>query len=425
MRVILSCEPNGFGPVSKLTAIARLLPDAERIFVGDAGALEFARRNPDCFEQYLTIAELQQAPDLVAACDFAMVVMEPDVTFELLQAGVPVYLFDSLIEFWVLPNGVAPLAAAARRILNASSDDARAIFHAFSIHERKLLAHMIATRSFAQNFPGVPQRIEAMAQEGFGDVRLLGSIIDHPPPVGTSRRAQPDGSWSMLINLGGVENFAIRFHDNDYIIDLTEKWAARFLQDTPDCRAITICCGRYRQADTRAVGHGTLTRRFAARDEFMDLLERADVVLSAAGRTTLHEAIHLGKAPILLPEQHHNQYCNIISLAHTRLGDLSVALSDIVTLGDLPDDDLAGTLRIIEGARRVLREPTLFERFDALLRARIATFRALDPAHVQAIVDDVAAYLGGADFGATVRTLAQQKKPRPSYFQPGAALIDG
>lgn len=424
MRVILACEPNGFGPVSKLTAIARLLPEAERIFVGDAGAYAFARRNSDCFEHYLTIDEFRRNPDLAAGCDFAMVVMEPDVTFDLVQLGVPVYLFDSLLEFWLLPNGLAPLAAAAGAILGGPPDSARATFAGFAIHERKVLAHMIATCSFAQNFPGVPERIQALRQLGYGNVGLLGSIIDLPPSAPPPRTPRDDGSWSMLINLGGVQNFAIRFHDNDYTIDLFELWAERFLRDTPDCRSVIICCGRYREADTKRVAGGTLVRRFAPRSEFMELLESADVVLSTPGRTTLHEAVHLRKVPILLPEQHHNQYCNIMALGQTALGRLlSVPLGDVIPLGDLPDDDMAGTLHIIECTRQVLTGEALFQRLDDMLRARIRAFRALGPGEHEALIEDLAGYLRGADFAATVRSLAGPSDRR-SRRRMGAALDD-
>ena len=228
----------------------------------------------------------------------------------------------------------------------------------------------------------------------------------------------------MLINLGGVENFAIRFNDNDHMVDLVEKWAEQFLRDARDCRSVTICCGRYHEADTREIGRGRLTRRFAARDEFMELLERADVVLSAAGRTTLHEAIYLGKVPILLPEQHYNQYCNIMALAHTRLGRFAIPLSDVMTLGDLPDDDMAATLQIIERTRQIQFDADFFQRFDMLVRTRIEMFRSLEPAEVRGIVEEVAGYLSGADFAATVRGLARLSDLGPRLQQVDAATAD-
>jgi UDP-N-acetylglucosamine transferase subunit ALG13 len=424
MQVVLGCEPNGFGPVSKLTAIARLLPGMERIFVGDAGAYEFARRNPDCFEQFYTVEEFHRRPDLMAASDFAMVVMEPDITFELLQLGVPVHLFDSLIEFWILPRGIAPLADAARLILDGGPQ-ARAVFQSFTIHERKLLAHMIATRSFAQNFPGVPERLEALRQHGFGNTSLLGSIIDLPKPRPGAENPSKDDTWSMLINLGGVQNFAIRFHDNDYAIDLIERWAEAFLRDMPQCRQITICCGRYTAADSRAVGDGLLTRRFASRNEFIGLLGEADVVLSAAGRTTLHEAVHLRKPLILLPEQHHNQYCNLMSLKGIRLGRMAVALEDVIDIGRLSHDDFEGTLQIIEATRRLLADEQAFARFDRLLRERVVSFLAMSAADRLAAVDEAAACLAGSDFAATVQSVGQAQVRARGGPGVNLELVDG
>jgi hypothetical protein len=275
---------------------------------------------------------------------------------------------------------------------------------------------MLATRSFAQNFPGVPQRLAELRACGFGNVILLGSIIDAPPraqPI--PARSERDSSWSMLINLGGVQNFAIRFNKNDYAIDLIELWAEKFLAEESNCEAIVICCGRYSAPDTRLVGDRRLTRQFLPHDEFMVLLESADIVVSAAGRTTLAEAVHLGRLPILLPEQHHNQYCNIRSLAHTEVGRLAVRLGDVMDMGDLPDDDFEGTRLIIDCTRRVLQCEKLFTRFDLLLRNRIERIRAFPPAEHQRMIDEVAQYMSGQDFASAVRALV---RPSVSHAQP-------
>ena len=59
MRVIFACESNGFGPVSKLTTIANLLSGIERIFVGDAGAYEYARQTSSAVK-HIDLARLQR-----------------------------------------------------------------------------------------------------------------------------------------------------------------------------------------------------------------------------------------------------------------------------------------------------------------------------------------------------------------------------
>lgn len=406
-RVVLACEPNGFGPVSKLTAIANLLEGAERIFVGDAGAYDFARQNAGSYEQFFTTGEFWSRRDEFRSCDFAMTVMEPDITYGLLEIDLPVYLFDSLIEFWVLPNGVLPLVQAAREIRSQSPAAARTIYESFSIHERKVLAHMLATRSYAQNFPGVPERIAEIRRHGGREITLLGSIIDLASSSKVETKVPSGTSWSMLINLGGVQNFAIEFRRNDYIIDLMERWAEVFLRSNPTCREITLCCGRYGAPERRRVGQGELICHFVPHDEFIDMMSRADVLLSAAGRTTLHEAVQIRKLPLLLPEIHYNQYCNIRSLAGTEFGRLAVSLADVVDLGAMPDDDVKGTELIIEQTKRILHSQELFDRFDRILRSRVKTVRGLEAAKKQRIIDEFSRSLSGEGFAETVRSLTR------------------
>ena len=396
---------NGFGPVSKLTTIANLLSGIERIFVGDAGAYEYARQNNGSYEQLFTIAEFWNRRDIVSSCDLAIVVMEPDVAFDLVQSGVPVYLFDSLLDFWVLPDGVEPLIEATRAIQNLSTAEGRAVFHTFTIHERKVLAHLLATRAFAQNFPGVPQRIEELKIDGVQKITLLGPIIDIPDKDGSPLHSADATSWSMLINLGGVQNFAIEFHKNDYIIDLMEKWAERFLVKEPNCREIILCCGRYDRPSVRRVGNGVLTLKFAAHDDFVAMMARTDVLLTSPGRTTLAEAVHLARIPILLPEQHYNQYLNMDALIQAGLGSLVVPLSDVVDLGKLPDDDVRGTELILECTRRVLQSDQLFDRFDGLLSEKINEVRSMAADEKERLIVALSRFFCGQDFTQTVHGL--------------------
>jgi hypothetical protein len=411
-RIVLACDPSGFGPVSKLTAIANLLTDWERIFVGSAGAYQFARRHPSSYERFFNPDEFWGEHDVVKSCDLAMVVMEPDITFGLLQAGLPVYMFDSLIESWVLPGGVVPLVAAAREIRIRAPAEGRALFASFALHERRVLAHMLATGSFAQNFPGVPQRLAELRRHGGPETTLLGSIID------VSRHREPEphrehgDSWSMLINLGGVRCSGIEFHKNDYIVDIMEHWAERFLRDDRTCREIVLCCGRYGPPETRKVGDGRLTRQFASHDAFIGMMARADILLTAAGRTTLHEAADIGKLPILLPAQHHNQHCNITSLARIGFARLVVSLADVVDLAELPDDDLKSTAIIVEHTRHILHSDKLFDHFDDVLRRRIRDVWSLAAAEKRRLLNEINRCFSGQDFTTTIRSLASSWKVR-------------
>ena len=127
--------------------------------------------------------------------------------------------------FWFLPDGIGPLAKAAVEIRQSPPGQAKRIFERFSLHERKVLAHMLSSRSFAQNFPGVPQRVVELHRLGFERVELLDPMVDLTAKTANAELKAQTDRWSMLITLGGVRNMLIEFFSNDYIIDLMERWA--------------------------------------------------------------------------------------------------------------------------------------------------------------------------------------------------------
>jgi hypothetical protein len=409
MRIILGASSFGFGPVSKLGAIANLLNGFERLFVGDGTAYQFARRNPNCYEKILSIDEFTAHPAIWKRCDFSVIVMEPDLAFQLIQLGIPTYYFDSLLDLWILPDGIAPLASATAKIRQSSVERGKHIFHSFSLHERKVLAHMLSRRAFAQNFPGVPQRVAELHRLGFGTVELLGSMIDPTAStVGAQRKTEAEDGWSMVITLGGVCNPFIGFFENDYIIDLMERWAAAFLASRDDCREVVLCCGRYGAPTSRRIGRGRLVRQFAAHDEFIALLKNAEVLISAPGRTTLHEAYQLRKVPVLLPEQHYGQHVSLKKLEGTGLGTFSLPLNTIVDLPTLPLSPPKATDIIVSRIRHILDSNDLFLRFDRMLRTRVQNVRGLDSVTRYQILDEIKPFVTGQNFAESVHSIVAQ-----------------
>jgi hypothetical protein len=406
-RVLLACTPEGFGPVSKLTAIANCLDVHERIFVGMGGAYDFAQQHAASYERIFASVEFWDGTSADRACDFAIVVMDADATFRSAQAGIPVFLFDSLIETWRLPNDINPIATAANDMTRLGHDKASSLFYSFTAHERQMLAHMLATHSFAQNFPGVPARISELRRKGMKEIGLVGSIIDVPVQYEARSQFHSWRSWTMLINLGGVQCSGIEFGKNDYAVKLIERWAEGFLRTNTTCCEIQICCAKYKVPDVTAIGGGKMIRRCAAHDEFILEMMKADIVLTTAGRTTLHEAASIGKVPVLLPEQHHNQRCNAQALRALGFKKLILSLDEVDGELTHTDDEIEGTAALVERTRMILNTAARFDKFDKLLRDRIRTFRCLSAEASKELVFNLREAFDGPNFVEVVKGLAK------------------
>ncbi|MBR0696582.1 hypothetical protein [Bradyrhizobium lablabi] len=404
--ILLSGAANGFGPASKAVAIARHVHGYERIFVGSGIAREFCERNSEFFEKIVGPEELSE--DFLRHCKFGLIVMEHDIAFQLFKARVPFFFFDSLLDFWELPAGMERVANVAGAILSEQRDRIKdALYSGLSVHERKVLCHFIARRSFAQNYPGVHQRLEAMQEAGLRHTEIVGPIVRASRAPDEAERNQDGcshtGRFSLLINLGGVRNFVIEFNKNDHYIALLEQWARRYLTETPTGSQITICCGRYTVSSENSVGYRTITTTCLAHDVFMSAIQTADIVLSAPGRTFIQEAVLMGVVPILLPEQHRSQAVNLAGLARTPFAEFCLPLSEILDGKSIPQDDKSGSQAIIECSLKILNTGDLFERFDRLLRSRIDYLRSLNSSERLRIIIEMRKLIGGQSLKEVMR----------------------
>lgn len=408
MRIITGAQANGFGPVSKLVTIAKLLGGAEKLFVGEGSALEFARRHASHFTRPVERGGADEGllDSLILGSDFGLLVMDHELAFRLATLKRPYYFFDSLFGFWLMRHEAAEIVGAARRIPGLEPAAARALFDSFSVHEQKVISHVMARRSFAQNFAGVRERVELLARQGVGHVRLIGPIIDtdaadaaRPDAEGAAApdaASRPGRGWQMLINLCGVKNYILDYHRNDYYVDLLERWARDFLSARPDCGEVLICCGRYTEPDARPVGAGVLRRRFLAHDEFIRAVTRADVFLCAPGLTSINEAVRLGRLPVLLPEQHYSQFYNLSSLRGTALGGLSLSNGELFDDYQIPEHDYRGSEAIIDYTRRLYESEQDYEKFRRALDERVERALGLSPGQRQAALAEVLGMFEGA-----------------------------
>lgn len=413
MKLITSAQACGFGPASKLLSVVKLLPDAEIDFIGDGIALDFMRRNPGHFHA-IDECEPERARDVVrdraGRYDAAIVVMHAELAFWAVRFRMPVSFFDSLFSFWKLERPLAELAQIVRRWEALEDGDAYAGFISLAPHERNMAAHLLAHHSFVQRFAGVDERVSALRELGFEHIEVTGSMIDAqhaslsdsaPPPM------RPN-DYSIVASLGGYKNFLLDFDRNDEYLRLIERWAADFMRARPQCKSMMLCSGAYLQPRTISIDGRLLTMSFASHDEFLLLVRRTPVILCTPGLTSIHETMHLGRLPLLLPEEHYGHVFNRRGLAGTRLGLLAVGLEDVIGGYDLPDDDFAGTAAIVAVTRAILESPDRYAAFSAAMTVRVdayVEFLASADGELGQHVDEVRSLLEGPPLTDAVESL--------------------
>ncbi len=415
--IILGAQACGFGPVSKLAALARLLPHEDIVFIGDGPALEFAERHRQWFGRIIPCLPdaLPSVRSLLVDCDFAVVVMHHELAFWITKFGRPVYFFDSLFGFWVLHHPLSTLADASESIRRQAPQEAHRTFHSFPVHERKLIGHLLARFAYVQNGPRVEERLRGLRACGVQHIELIGSIVDVGGKV-------PDGSlveWpasngeglEILVNLGGVRNFILEFYKNDYYIDLFERWGRDFLRTHPECRRLLLCCGRYSKPRSEAVGRGLLVREFLSHDRFVSAVQAADVYMTAPGLTAIHEAVQLGRIPVLVPEQHFSQFYNLVTLGDTGLGRLAVGLADLIDGYEVPDDDLRGSETIIAHAKSLYDDDARYQRFRSELDKRVELARTMSGHERAAILLELRGLFDGTTLGQVVQEMLADARP--------------
>jgi hypothetical protein len=396
-----------------LVAIADAVRNIDKVFLGNGTALEFARRNAHCFDRIISCARLESdvdAQSLISQSDAGLIVMEQDMAFWMTKLGRPFYFFDSLLGFWILHRDLDELINAAEQILRRDTPSAYDLFQTFSPHEQKLISHVLAKRSYAQNYVGVPQRIEDLRRRGVDHIELVTSIVTsdlfEPPP-----RVSANYPWEMVINLGGIENFILQFHANDYYVDLVERWAREFLSTRTDCHRITICCGRYEQTSVESIDGRVLYRALLPHQQFVSMVRDARIYITSPGLTAINEAVRMGRMPILLPEQHYSQYYNVYSLQGTLMGSLAVTLQQLFDNYSVPTDDYHGSAVIVEYAHQLCESPDKYRLFSHLLSQRVNSMITF-PSHIQAqAISEIRELFDGPDLDVVIdRILAEVQR---------------
>jgi hypothetical protein len=409
MRIVMGAQNCGFGPASELVAVSRLLSGSERVFVGSGVAATFARRNPDAFDVIHETGGMRgrtgaaMIDGLLGTGDQVVSVMDAELALRSVVARRPVVMVDSLFGFWRLTRPLARIRDLCASMPRSSYAAADQYLAALSPHERIVAAHLLATHSVVQNFPGVPERAAEFAALGSGPaIHLTGPIVDLEGLGNTPRDAEPE--HDLLVNIGGFKNFLLDFDVNNDYLRLLHRWIPDLLRDWPRFPRVLVCGGPFG-------GHRERTVSVAGRRADCRLLRQRDLLravastpgyLLAPGLTALHESMALGRLPLGIHEQHYAHVYTLRRLDGTLFGRNAGRFADVLPHHRIPEDDFAGTAALVEIAGRVREDDELYAAFRRTLNERIEHHLSLTPARRRHGVEELRRLLGGESVQAVL-----------------------
>ncbi|WP_255306321.1 hypothetical protein [Streptomyces sp. Wb2n-11] len=393
----------GFGPVSELVAVSRPLHEHERVFVGDGVAAVFARRNPDAFDATYDTSGLSEnarsamIDDLLRSSDHVVSAMDAELVLRSVVARRTVTMVDSLFSFWQLTQPlteIRDLCTAMPRSRFAAADQH---LSGLSPHERIVAAHLLATHSVVQNFPGVTERAAGFAALGEGPrIHVTGSIVDVEGLRDVVCTAEPE--YDLLINIGGFKNFLLDFDVNNDYVCLLRRWIPDLLRDWPRFRRVLVCGGPFgegREQTIRAAGSQVDYRLLCQRELLQVAATTADYLM-APGLTALHESMTLGRLPLAIHEQHYAHVFTMRALDGTLFGRSGGRFTDVVPCHPLPEDDFAGTAALVELAGRIRESQELYAKYRKTFNERIEQYLTLTPSQRQHGIEELRKLLNGA-----------------------------
>ncbi|MFF4160938.1 hypothetical protein [Streptomyces sp. NPDC001678] len=407
MRIVMGAQNCGFGPVSELAAVSRLLAGHERVFVGDGVAASFARANPDAFDDIRPVSGAVDA--LLEAGDHVVSAMDADLALRAVVARRPVVMVDSLFGFWQLRRPLARIRDLCEGLPRSGFAAADAHLRELSPHERVVAAHLLATDSVVQNFPGIGARLAEFAALGPGPaVHLTGAIIDHtglPDAPSTTGTTSPE--YDLLVNVGGFRNFLLDFESNNDYLLLLGRLLEDLPRDWPRFRHVLVCGGPFagrageRERTVSSAGRET-TFRCLPQHEVLRQAANTPAYLMAPGLTALHEALALDRLPLALHEQHYAHVFTVRRLGGTLFGRTANRFSDVVPYDDVPEEDFAGTAALVRIAGRIRTDEGLYAAFRRSFNERVERYLSLTSARRRDGVRELREILGGEPVASVV-----------------------
>jgi hypothetical protein len=366
---VLCAQPYGYGPVSKLLALAgRLRPTGlPLVFVGTGITLELAARSAPLFARVLDAGPgSTDAREAIAGAAAVVSVMDREYSVVATDLGRPLYVVDSL--YWM--RATLPPAFRGARI------------------------------HWVQDFDGVatvPGRAE--------NVRITGPLL--PPGLPRWR-----GGPRLVVNLGGGRSPFASAADNAaywrFVLgglrqsDLGTRYRGRILVlGGEQCLAVVRAEGLDEGFELATLPHAAALEAFAG----------AAMVLSSPGLTTSLECFRMGVPVRYLPPQNYSQWCILRSLRRHQAADHAFHW-----------EDMGERYRLADRLDEPDRDPLIRRAIDGLSilpDARSAYLDGLarmaggDPAAVAATQARYLQSLGGDGIGQVVDGLLSDLRLRP------------
>jgi len=343
-RLVCVASGFGYGPVSKLLAVAKPLKTLgyELCFVGQGPALELAEHFP--FDQVLVREDTSDPngveQDLKGANGIVNV-LEPRFGALAQRLSLPHFYIDSLFWMW---NRLDPRTADA------------------DIY-------------FIQNFPGVQAKVDQW-RAWMRNPHIVGPVVDMP---GSQRAHQArTGPSTLVINFGGLESQSVRL-DQALVYPYTLVSLLLPILDVADCPYESIIF----TGNHRAMAH--LDRQFPERpsnlhfvhlshESFVSLVRSSRHVLTSPGLTTAYEAFLLNVPVRFLPPQNYSQTLMLDYYRQAGLSDVSLHWKDLY-----PEYDVGHGLEVSAAVRTILstvdtfaRDPQAQDRATNILRRVIS-----------------------------------------------------
>lgn len=360
-RVLVTAEPYGFGPSSKMLAITRELVKISGVtadFVGTGTAASAARRESEIFGR-VTDLERDHADQLVEAVrgyGLVVSVMEPSLSLVCATQNIPCLYVDSLFWMWDWPDHLAEPGSHTERLIRCLTNSfdlskRAALEEALSLpmHEAQYVAHRVATHLYCQDY-GDLAASESTATRDACTVRHVGAIVDRP----CGGRGIESKSFNLVVSVSGLSN------------DLTDTslasgWAYSVLDTLDEAIRGTV----FEDFCVRVGGNGDVLsvlpissswnldiRPWSSHRDFMFDLACADALLAPPGITSIAEAWAVGVPFVSLPSQH---YAHSTILSRLR-GDNSEDFPAIeVDTGPLDSDIGDATAAVLAATAAELR----------------------------------------------------------------------
>lgn len=407
-NIIVSAQACGYGPVSKLVTILNHLHSNHLTFIGRGVALEYIKRYSNIFDKIVLSDDNQTTISEIENCDFGIIVMNHEVAFLLFKKRRPFYFIDSLFSFWISLKSCAEMIEISKRMKKCHDekilDD---IFNSLSIHEQKILCHLLANKSYIQNFPGVPERVNEFKKNGICNMIITSSIVNIKNISTNCNIIESLSDQFILINLGGVTNFLINENNYNYYTKLIEKFSCDYLKNTKG-RDIVLCSGIYKKQSILNIGNNKIFKLSLTSELFLRLMQQADIYLTSPGLTSINEVVILNKLPILLPEQHYSQYHNIYGLCNTQIySKLSLGLNQLFEKYEIPNHDYKGSIAILRYIENVINDKRIYSAFYTKLSALINKLSLISSKEQYSMIHELRKLLTGADIEVEIRKIVQ------------------